>query len=94
MHVWGHMTTIGAKASSAAGAAALMAVLMIATTQGRPMDGGSFLRALTGAVAVLLLVASAVATVLELHRQRERTRHRSIRADIAAHGGLPQRLMV
>lgn len=54
---------------------------------------GSFLTTLLGSAASVLLVAVAAASVQTGNRWRMWIRHDSIRADIAAAGGLGRRLM-
>ena len=94
MEVWRQIRSWGTTANWAAGAAGLVVVLLLATAQSGSLSGGSVLRALAGTTAGFLLVMVATASLHEDHRRRILNRHLSIRADIAAGGGLGKRLMV
>ncbi len=88
------MTSAGAKAYWAAGMAALVVVLVLAAVQDGPVTNGDLLRAFASTTATGLLAVVTTVSLHEGHRYRDITRHLSIRADIAAAGGLGQRLMV
>lgn len=74
--------------------AALMLAVIATTTGVGTVSDGSFLKAFVSTAASVLLIGVAVASVQTGHRWREWTRHDSIRADIAAAGGLGRRLMI
>ena len=57
-------------------------------------DGGSLLEGVVRLVASVLLMGVAAAAAHVLLERRDADRHASIRADIAATGGLSRRLMV
>ena len=57
-------------------------------------DGGSILEGTARLLASALLMAVAAALASVVHERRDAVRHASIRADIAAGGGLSRRLMV
>ena len=94
MGTWRRITSAGARAYWAAGAAALVVVLLLAALPDGPVSHGDLLRALVSTAATALLVVVTTVSLHEGHRYRDITRHLSIRADIAAAGGLGQRLMV
>ena len=94
MGTWRQITSAGAKAYWAAGMAAMVVVLLLAAVQDGPFSNGDLLRAFASTAASALLVVVAAVSFHEGHRYRDITRHLSIRADIAAAGGLGQRLMV
>lgn len=89
MDVLRQMSPHGLKAYCGAGVAAMLVVLVVTAAQ-----GGGLLMALLTTVAGFLLVGVATSSVHEVHRHQLVTRHLSIRADIAAAGGLGKRLMV
>ena len=93
MDVWQQIGNYRSKAWWAVGGAAFVAVLL-ASAQNGPLTAGSLLRGVVGTVAAALLTAVATASVHEDHYRRALSRHLSIRADIAAGGGLGKRLMV
>jgi hypothetical protein len=86
MDLWRQAGSLGDRAHWIGAAAAALLVLV-------PVSG-SVLRALAGTTAGVLLAIVMTAAAHEDHRQRAVSRHQSIRADIAAGGGLSRRLMV
>ncbi|MGH9177168.1 MAG: hypothetical protein ACRD0N_01245 [Acidimicrobiales bacterium] len=92
MDVWRQVGSYGSKAWWAAAAA--LTVVVLTSAQGGPVTEGSLLRGVVGTIAAVLLTAVTTASVHEDHRRRALSRHLSIRADIAAAGGLGKRLMV
>lgn len=93
MDVWRQMGSNGNKAWLAVGGAVMTSVALTSAQAG-PVTGGSLLRGVVGTIAAVLLTAVTSASVHEDHRRRALSRHLSIRADIAAGGGLGKRLMV
>ena len=74
--------------------AILLVVLAGSATGGLSVGDASFLSGLARTTASLLLLAVAAAAAHALVEWRQEVRHDSIRADIAAGGGLGKRLMV
>jgi peptidoglycan/LPS O-acetylase OafA/YrhL len=94
MSSWESLRSLGERAYGTFAVPVMVALAVLVVSTGISPTGGAVVSGLARTMATILLMGVAAAVAHAVVERRQETRHASIRDEIAAAGGLRQRLMV